>query len=69
MVEGVAARIIVVRAAKLHKLHNLYAACHDRISEIGVDFLAQDAVCDLLSGDRDLYKEIVSATKKRKRPE
>ena len=59
--------IAVIRAAKLYKLRNLHWACRDRIGEIGVDFLVQDAVCDLLSADRDLYKEIVNATKKRRR--
>jgi hypothetical protein len=63
--------VAVLRASKLHTLLNLGASCRDRIGEIGVQFLAEDDVCDLASTDRDLYKDIVnslneSATKRRR---
>ena len=59
--------IAAIRAAKLHTLRSLYGACRDRIGQVGPNFLMEDAVCDLAAADRDLYKEIGSATMKRRR--
>ena len=61
----------VLRAAKVHALRRLQEACFDSISAIGKGFLLQDEVCDILgeiiSTERNFYKEIVTAAHKKRR--
>ena len=59
----------VFRAARMYELQGLRRLCCDRMRAMGAELLARDDVCDLLSTDRDLYKEVVNAACKRRRTE
>ena len=69
LVHALPAKVVlgVLRAAKLHELRGLHSACHERISEVGGNFLLENGVHELLAADSELYKDVVSATMKRRR--
>jgi hypothetical protein len=57
----------VFRVAKLHEQAVLREACHHRMGEIGVVLLEEDGVFEIISTDKILYKEVLSACSKRRR--
>ena len=48
--------LVVLRAAKVHELRSLRAACHDRISETGGNFLLQDGVQEFLAANGEILR-------------
>ena len=57
----------VFRTALLHELHALRDACHDRVGEVGADFLLEDGVWEALLADGVLRAAVVRASAKRRR--